>query len=76
MKKHVEIGQLYQSVGKSPIAWEVAKLVDQSGIPHARLISMDSNRDQRLVACSVILEQARYRLVRDVTPRNESDAAE
>jgi hypothetical protein len=76
MKKHVEIGQLYQSVGKAAISWEVAKLVDQAGIPHARLISMDSNRDQRLVACSVVLEQGRYKLLRDVPPRRESDAAE
>jgi hypothetical protein len=76
MKRHVEIGQLYQSIGKAAIQWEVAKLVDQAGIPHARLISMDSNRDQRLVACSVVLEQSRYKLLRDVAPRSESDAAE
>jgi len=74
MKKHVEIGQLYQSVGKAAISWEVAKLVDQAGIPHARLISMDSNRDQRLVACSVILDPSRYKMTRDIGPR--TDAAE
>ena len=75
MKKHVEIGQLYKSVGKAAIPWEVAKLVDQAGIPHARLISMDSNRDQRLVACSVVLDHARYTLVRDVAPRNSVEPA-
>jgi len=68
MKKLVEIGQLYQSVGKPALTWEVAKIVDQAGIPHARLVSLDG-RDQRLVACSVIVDAARYRLTRDVAPR-------
>lgn len=76
MKKSVEIGQLYQAVGKAPISWEVAKLVDQAGIPHARLVSTDNNRDQRLMACSVVLDPARYRLTRDVDPRHDSEAAE
>ena len=81
MKRNVEIGQLYQSVGKPSLTWEVAKIVDQAGIPHARLVSPDG-RDQRLVACSVIVDAARYRLARDAAPardfgpRGIDDAAE
>lgn len=75
MKKHVEVGQVYQSIGRNGTVWEVAKLVDQVGILHARLISMDNNRDQRLVACSVILESARYRLVRDVDSHGAEEMA-
>jgi len=70
MKRNVEIGQLYQSVGKPSLTWEVAKIVDQAGIPHARLVSPDG-RDQRLVACSVIIDAARYRLARDVAPARD-----
>lgn len=75
MKKQVEIGQLYQSVGKPSLTWEVAKIVDQAGIPHARLVSLDG-RDQRLVACSVIIDASRYRLTRDAAPRGHDSAAE
>ena len=64
MKKNVEIGQTYQSVGKPILTWQVAKIVDQAGIPHARLVSPDG-REQRLVACSVIGDNARYRMVRE-----------
>lgn len=74
MKKQVEVGQVYQSVGKPPLTWEVAKIVDQAGIPHARLVSMDG-RDQRLVACSVIIDASRYRLSRDAGPRGADSAA-
>jgi hypothetical protein len=74
MKKQVEIGQLYQSVGKPSLTWEVAKIVDQSGIPHARLMSLDG-RDQRLVACSVIIDSSRYRLTRE-SGRAHDNAAE
>jgi hypothetical protein len=76
MKKSVEIGQLYQAVGKASGSWRVAKLVDQSGILHARLVSTDNNRDQRLMACSVVLDPARYRLTRDIDARYDNEAAE
>lgn len=73
MKKQLEIGQWYQSVGKPSLTWEVAKIVDQAGIPHARLVSLDG-RDQRLVACSVIVDPARYRLTRDAGRSHDSAA--
>ena len=65
MSKQVEVGQHYQNAGKAVIVWEVAKIVTQVGILHARLISIDGNRDTRLVACSVLLDTGRYRIVRD-----------
>ena len=68
MSKQVEIGQHYQTAGKAVIVWEVAKIVSQVGIPHARLVSIDGNRDTRLVACSVLLDTSRYRIIRDAAP--------
>ena len=65
MSKQVEIGQRYQLAGAAATVWEVVKIVPQAGIPHARLISIDPNKDSRLMACSVLLEASRYRLVRD-----------
>lgn len=66
---------MYQSVGKPSLTWEVAKIVDQAGIPHARLVSLDG-RDQRLVACSVIVDASRYRLTRDGHRGHHDSAAE
>lgn len=66
MKRQIAIGQQYQAVGRATMVWEVAKIVEQGGIPHARLVSMDNFRDTRLVACSILLDPARYRLLHAV----------
>lgn len=65
MSKQVEIGQQFQSAGKVTITWEVVKIVNQGGIAHARLLSTDGNGDVRLMACSVLLDHGRYRMVRE-----------
>lgn len=65
MNKQVEIGQHYQNAGKVGTVWEVTKIVSQVGFPHARLISIDANKDSRLVACSVLVDTGRFRMVRD-----------
>ena len=75
MKKQVEIGQLYQSVGKPSLTWEVAKIVEPARIPHARLVSL-GGRDPRLGACSGGGDTARYRLTRDSGHRGHDNAAE
>jgi hypothetical protein len=68
MKRLVESGQRYQTTDKTAYVWEVERVSDKHGIPHASLTRVGETSEHRLVAVQILLDRARYRPVAAPTP--------
>lgn len=70
MKRMIEAGQRYQVVDKTAYVWEVERVTDKHGIPHASLIRVGAASERRLVSAQILLDRSRYRQV--TAPLNPS----
>lgn len=68
MKRIIEAGQRFQVVDKTAYVWEVERISDKHGIPHASLILVGATSERRLVSAQILLDRSRYRQV--ATPPN------
>lgn len=64
VKKQVQVGQVYQTVGSpSGRSWRVQGTVNLMGIPHARVVSTEDEGDVKTLSCFVLVDVGYYRLV-------------
>lgn len=64
VKKQVQVGQVYQTVGSSSgRSWRVKGTVNLMGIPHARVVSTEDEGDVKTLSCFILVDAGYYRLV-------------
>ncbi|MBM3598289.1 MAG: hypothetical protein FJX35_08745 [Alphaproteobacteria bacterium] len=68
MKRSVEAGQRFQVVDKTAYVWEVERVSDKHGIPHASLTRVGEATERRLVSVTILLDRGRYRPVAHQPP--------
>lgn len=62
-RRDVQVGQLYRSTDASWLVWQVVAVTrDSMNVPHAK-IAAPSIHEERTVACSVLADPRRFRLV-------------
>jgi len=74
MKRSVESGQRFQVVDKTAHVWEVERVSDKHGIPHASLTRVGEATERRLVSVTILLDRSRYRPVAGTAPANAAAA--
>lgn len=63
MKRIIEAGQRFQVVDKTAYVWEVERVSDKHGIPHASLTRVGAGTERRLVSVQILFDRSRYRPV-------------
>lgn len=63
MKRIIEAGQRFQVIDKTAYVWEVERVSDKHGIPHASLTRVGAASERRLVSAHILLDRSRYRPV-------------
>ncbi len=64
-RKTVEVGQQYRQADASWLVWEVVELFrDSRGHPHAHIQAARNLGETRAIACAVLQDPRRYRLLR------------